>query len=240
MRLFETACVSLLGSMAALSAAAQSVNLEELEARLKREKATEAEQQAEANRKSRAAAAMGTLVVLTDTNCILRINAETKGNLLANQSQTVKVSPGEQLIECDDGGGRRVETVETVPSSQQKVVRLVLPPPPRFMRVDDGVRDNEQGLVWASSDNGISVDWHGARNYCANKGVVWSLPTSAQLQQLHGKATSLFLLTEPWFWSAEMDGSASAFYVSLNDGRRYSASVSNTYAKRALCVRRNH
>ena len=240
-------------------ASAQKVNLEELEAQLKREQAKEAEANRKTDASRRAAAAMGTLIVRVDADCALRVNTQDKGQLSANQSQTVKVAPGEQLIECDAGGGRMVETVETVPSGEQKVVRLTVPPQVRFFLVADGVEDNEQGIVWASSDNGSNIDWNGATSYCASKGSGWSLPMVAQATSMfdatgqyqqprsnqYGNwtikpATDLIQFSQGTvaIWTSERDGSSSAFAVDLDNGSRYSATVSYSSDVRALCVRR--
>ena len=255
--------------------------LEELEARLKREQAAEAAQQAEANRKAEAArkaaadrqaaearaeaerkaaeAALGTLIVKTDRDCALSINGEAKGALVAEQTTTIKVNAGEQLIECVAGERQRIEVTERIPAGEQKVVRLTVPPPGRFAAVPGGVQDYEQGLIWAARDNGSDIDWASAGQYCRSLGAGWSLPTAAQLQSLYDAsgqyarswtfpgasqswdikfATPLIQWTSCCFWSAESNGSSEAWYVSLADGGRGSSVVSYTYNDRALCVRR--
>ena len=232
-------------------ASAQKVNLEELEAQLMREQAKEAAR--------RAAAAQGTLVVRADGDCALTVNGQAKGRLQADSTTTVKVSSGEQLIECDAGNGRRVEAIEKIASGEQKVVRLTLPPPERFTQVADGVEDNEQGIVWASSDNGSDIDWNGATSYCASKGAGWRLPTgeearnmfdaSGQFSQSQSNragnwtinpATSLIQFSDSagFLWTSDHSGSSSAFIVNLINGIRLSFSVSDSYNLRALCVRR--
>lgn len=262
-------CV-LLGMAVVRPAAGQNVNLEELEGRLRREQAAESARQAEANRKAEASrkaeaarrtaeAAQGTLIVRADAVCSLRINTQDKGFLSANRSQTMKVNPGEQLIECDAGDGRLAEAVETVPTGEQRVVRLTVPPPARFVRVVDGVQDNTQGIVWAGSDNGSDIDWNGAHSYCSDKGDGWSLPTVAQAQSMfdatgqypqpssnqYGNwtiqpATDVIRLSQgtAWLWTSERDDSSSAFSIKLTNGTRNSNPVSHSNNERALCVRR--
>ena len=265
--------------LALLCATAVAQTLEELEARLKREQAAEAAQQAEARRKAdaarkaeaareaearrvaeeaaRAEAALGTMIVKADRDCALTVNGEAKGQLVAEQATTIKVAPGQQLIECVAGERQRVEVTERIPAGEQVVVRLNVPAPERFQQVADGVRDYEQGVVWAAQDNGSDVNWSSAGQYCRSLGGGWSLPTVAQLEGLYDAsgrfaravtlqygtydvklATPLIQPTGWGYWSAESNGSSEAWAVVLNNGFRDSDDVSFTSLRRALCVRR--
>lgn len=227
----------------------------ERQARVKREAEAAREREAAA---AQAAAQQATLIIKTDTRCQLSINGEGRGWLEAASAQRTQVSPGEQLIECA-GAGRRVEQTVSVDAGKQAVVQLALPAPERFERVSEGVRDNVQNLIWASSDNGSDINWGNAGAYCASKGAGWSLPTVAALQSLYdaaGKypqswraydgtaytlkpATPLILISSCCFWSNEQNGASVAWTVGLDDGARYAVTVGRANHERALCVRRS-
>jgi hypothetical protein len=226
----------------------------ERQARVKREAEAAREREAAA---AQAAAQQATLIIKTDTRCQLSINGEGRGWLEAASAQRTQVSPGEQLIECA-GAGRRVEQTVSVDAGKQAVVQLALPAPERFERVSEGVRDNVQNLIWASSDNGSDINWGNAGAYCASKGAGWSLPTVAALQSLYdaaGKypqswtydgtaytlkpATPLILISSCCFWSNEQNGASVAWFVSLGSGLRYAHTVGFAGYGRALCGRRS-
>ena len=253
------AVVVLLGGLVGLMPRiALSQSLEELEQQLKKEQAAQQQRQsAEQQRKAAEAkrqASMGTLVVRADRDCALNVNGEPKGELTAQQTQSVRVAAGEQLIECAASDDGRIEQVVTVEAGTQKVLRLQVPLPRRFEPVADGVRDREQGVTWASRDNGSDVNWQQAQAYCTGLGAGWSLPSVAQLESLYDKtgafarrvgsftikpATDQIGFTGGWYWSAEPNGSAEAWSVSLINGPRYSGRVSLSLSRRALCVRRS-
>lgn len=262
------------GLVAAAHAQSPAPTIEEVEAQIKAEEAKQAaaaktareaqsRREAEASRKAEAAAAQAaaqqaTLIIKTDTRCQLSINGEGRGWLEAASAQRTQVSPGEQLIECA-GAGRRVEQTVSVDAGKQAVVQLALPAPERFERVSEGVRDNVQNLIWASSDNGSDINWGNAGAYCASKGAGWSLPTVAALQSLYdaaGKypqswraydgtaytlkpATPLILISSCCFWSNEQNGASEAWFVGLLSGGRLAHTVGYAPGRRALCVRRS-
>jgi tetratricopeptide (TPR) repeat protein len=108
------------------------------------------------------------------------------------------------------------------------------------------------GLEWAESDNGADINWNKAKIYCASKGSGWRLPTVAELQSNYQSGQSTYcgkfnpkcnvasksLLTGPWFWSNEPNGSSEAWYVTLVFGTRDTNRVGYLDFSRALCVRR--
>lgn len=124
----------------------------------------------------------------------------------------------------------------------------------RFSMRAEGVYDAEQGVIWAAADNGGSINWNAARDYCASKGLGWGLPTVVQLRSLYDEsgmyeysapelyiikpATPLIMFTSTWFWSSETPAPSVAFLVALSNGGSlaYDANTSDTH--RALCVRR--
>ena len=105
--------------------------------------------------------------------------------------------------------------------------------------------------MWTQSDNGRDIDWNGASAHCQVKGM--RLPTIDELQAIYDrpgagttscggitcKASPLFRLTVPWFWSGTKEGSSRAFAISLNYGGRGTFSLDNSINYRALCVGRS-
>ena len=112
--------------------AQETVNLEELEARLKKAQAEDAAQKAEANRKAeaarRAAAEMGTLVIEADAVCMLRIDGEDKGLLYPGEVKTVRVQSGQQLIDCvsTESPQAKVREIREVEAGAKLVLTLSL------------------------------------------------------------------------------------------------------------------
>jgi hypothetical protein len=151
------------------------------------------------------------LVVKADADCQLTVNGEGKGKLTANQTQLIKVSPGEQLIECvtTDGTSANAQETKTVAAGAQAVVVLSLaaviaarqqeaqqraaaesaarnPGNLGFVDLGGGIlKDTKTGLEWTQSDNGRDIDWNGARNHCAARGGSWRLPSVAELQAIY-------------------------------------------------------
>ena len=272
--------IMILLAFVATNAAAQSGSdaptIEQVEAQIKQaeqaaaEKARQAEaaRQAEINRQAQltraqqqaakvladAAAKKATLVIKTDMTCQLSINGEERGQLDASATKRLPVDPGEQRIECVDYD-RRVEQSVTVEAGRQAVVQLALSPPDRFERVPEGVKDNEQNLIWAESDNGSDINWNDATRYCSGLGSGWTLPSSAALLSMYdasGKypvpyvsgtsytvkpATPLIKITGLWYWANEQNGSSEAWYVGLPNGDRSADSFDDALKHRALCVR---
>ena len=276
--------IAILLAFVATNAAAQSGSdaptIEQVEAQIKqaeqalaqKAKQAEAARQTEINRQAQIkrdaaavtereqAAKKATLVIKTDTTCQLSINGEDRGTLEAQATKRLPVDPGEQLIECV-GADRRVEQTETVEAGRQSVVQLALPPPAppeRFERVSEGIKDNEQNLIWAESDNGSNINWNDATRYCSSLGSGWALPSSVALQSMYdasGKypatnvysgttytvkpATPLIKFTGAGYWTNEQNGSSEAWNVLLGAGFRYSYPVDFPDVMRALCVLRS-
>ena len=247
--------LALASSLIGFQLAAQSVDadIDAVQRKLDAAKKAQADREAVQRANAAAQAKMGTLVIKADRDCELSVNGASKGKLRAEQTATVDVKSGEQLIECVSEDRQRVEVTQRVPAGEQVVVRLTVRPPERFEAVADGVKDHEQNLIWASADNGSSVDWSAARNYCEMLGSGWALPTVAQLKALYDssgtltqscgqwtcKATPLIRLSSTWFWSSEPNGSSEAWDVDLNGGNRNSLTVGYAVTARALCVRRS-
>lgn len=148
------------------------------------------------------------LIVKADTACQLTVNGENKGVLQANKARTVKVSPGEQLIECiGENPGARAQQTRGVYAGMQAVVVLAIaekisdqpqaPSPARVAAASDAsnsafadmgrgvLRNNRSGLEWTQADNGADIDWDGARKYCAALSGGWRLPSEDELTAIY-------------------------------------------------------
>jgi hypothetical protein len=132
---------------------------------------------------------------------------------------------------------------------------------PRFTKVADGVRDKEQGVVWAEKDNGADINWTDADQYCRALGKGWKLPTVLQLQSLYDAsgsnaqrlsfhydqdytatikpATRLIQFTGYGYWTSEHSTPREVWGVILADGSKGPGNVFYATTSRALCVRRS-
>jgi len=129
----------------------------------------------------------------------------------------------------------------------------------RFTDAGNGIlRDADTGLEWTKNDNGADVNWKQADRYCKRlklDGKGWRLPAVEELLAIYyapltdGWApcgsyichvSSAFQLTSGsgWYWTSTMNGSSSAFFVSLGQGDRSSLTMSSSNGHRSLCVRR--
>lgn len=120
--------------------------------------------------------------------------------------------------------------------------------------VDNGngtLRDTQTGLIWTQSDNGSDINWNNANSYCQSKGM--RLPSIEELAAIYNragagttscsqwtcKASPLFRLTGPAFWSGTKQGSSEAWYFFLINGLRFTYSLDASFNHRALCVGRS-
>lgn len=233
-----------------LLAQSADADIEAVQRKLDAAKKAQADREAAQRANAAAQAQMGTLVIKADRNCALSVNGASKGRLTAEQTTSVKVQAGEQLIECVADDRQRFEVTHRVPVGEQVVVRLAVRPPERFEMVADGVKDHEQQLIWANADNGSNITWDDARRYCLARGSGWLLPSASALGSLYdasgafrrewkltyvfaNPATPLIQISSCCFWSSESNET-----VSLNNGTVYAARADATDS-RALCVRRS-
>lgn len=128
----------------------------------------------------------------------------------------------------------------------------------RFEVTTDGVRDIEQNLIWARSDNGSDITWESALSYCAGLGKGWTLPSVAEVQSIYDAsgtyaseaylgtvvpATPLITISSGLMWAndprSRASGRGRAAHL-LEGGRdeRFLENVDGLFM-RALCVRRN-
>jgi hypothetical protein len=158
----------------------------------------EADQRAAREASAAAAQAnLGTLIVQTDHACGLSIDGIFRQEIGPGETASLKVEPGDQLIECVSRRfeGLKVQEVKPLASSSKSVVVLAFGgrvataeiaerEAQRFQQWSDGVYDSKQNVIWASSDNGSEISSVDAPSYCAGKGGSWTLPTLPQLLSL--------------------------------------------------------
>lgn len=191
-------------------------------------------------------AQQSTLIIRSDSDCVLTVNGMAQGQVAAGAAKAVTVGPGEQLVECVAGGAKAEEVLEVLPGLQ-KVVQIKMARQTRFKADANRVLDTKTGLTWLAADNGYDIDWNKAKGYCAGVSPgTWTLPSVSELQAISGPdgaiESSLFKLTDSWFWSGESsyrNGSTDIWQVAVVTGDRGSLSASDDGVHmRALCVRR--
>lgn len=115
-------------------------------------------------------------------------------------------------------------------------------------RLAGGYLQKDTGLIWATHDNGVDVDWYGAGDFCRELQVAdwddWRVPTIEELEALHDrrssgllKLTSAIQLTGCCPWSRTRSGDTSAWNFSFRYRKRFSGDLNYSYQLRALCVR---
>jgi len=129
----------------------------------------------------------------------------------------------------------------------------------RFIKnTDDTVLDIKTNLMWAAKDNGVSIKWHAAKDYCENyRGggyTDWRMPTQDELAGLFDRrksrplaclkkqnihvATELIDITGLYFWASETNETDNAAQFDFGYGkRRWSHMGFDPLHDRALPVR---
>ena len=111
---------------------AQTVDLDALEAQLKKAQAEEAAQKSAAQRKAEAErkrqAQMATLVIEADAACVLRIDGEDMGVMQPGEVKAVHVQSGQQLVACvsTESPDAKVREVHDVQAGAKLVLTLQL------------------------------------------------------------------------------------------------------------------
>ena len=129
----------------------------------------------------------------------------------------------------------------------------------RFIAYSNGtVLDTRTNLMWAAKDNGSSINWQGAKNYCDNyRGggyPDWRMPTQDELAGLYdaGKSrptacvksanqiqvvTELIDITCLFFWASETRGSEAVGFNFIGGARGWISQSYDSYTTRVLPVR---
>ena len=110
----------------------------------------------------------------------------------------------------------------------------------RFVDHGDGtVTDTKTGLMWASKDNGIPINWPDALSYCQNYSggghTDWRMPTLAELSSLYDPGVKN---KRGYHVNKLIDTSAQSCWASETRGFE-AARFNFTYAK-VYWVRRNY
>jgi hypothetical protein len=120
--------------------------------------------------------------------------------------------------------------------------------------VDNGtgtITDTKTGLMWASNDNTVPINWPNAVEYCKNLRTGgyadWRMPTLTELQSLYTPnekngngyhTTSLIFTTAESCWASETEGYKAARF-NFTHGKEYWLRQSFSGATRILPVRNN-
>ena len=170
--------------------------------------ARQAEQRAAQARIEREQAAVlaskATVLIRSDADCTLSVNAEASGDLRAEQAKTMQVPAGDVLIECisSEDSAVKYSEVKAFTAKQNAVVLLELKAKlsaltseraavaraaaikNRFVSAGGGVvKDSQTGLYWTQSDNGSDVNWSQAGAWCRERG--WQLPSVDELAGIY-------------------------------------------------------
>jgi len=127
----------------------------------------------------------------------------------------------------------------------------------RFKTLSDGtVRDEKTGLIWAATDNGSSINWSGAVEYCKNFAVGghndWRMPASSELKSLYGNekkvqgqdysgsidvVTQTINISAPYVWTDRRTSDNKAIAFGFNYGVTKRLKRGTGGNRRALPVR---
>jgi hypothetical protein len=119
-------------------------------------------------------------------------------------------------------------------------------PEVRFLSAGSGsVSDTQTGLFWTASDNRADIDWSKSNGYCndlvLDSSSDWRLSTLDNLKSIfdwraYGPPLSV-KLSGSSTWSADTDGSESAFFFDFNAGSERSLPLETTDNLRVICIR---
>lgn len=201
-----------------------------------------------------AEAQLGTLLIRSNRDCALSVNATEQGQLAAGETRSLSVKAGDQLIECVASARARFDTTVQVSAGLQAVAILDVPADARFIRQGEDVADYQSNLLWTARDNGAALNFADAEAYCAARDM--TLPSVAALQALTdtsgafktewkfngavyelNPATDLITIGSCCFWSGESKNENEAYYVGLGAGSRLETPKDKSDVLRALCVR---
>lgn len=112
------------------------------------------------------------------------------------------------------------------------------------------VKDNETGLMWSMTDNGMDLTWESASAYCITytKGhfANWRMPTVGELETIlkssenkRNEALNYIRITGKHIWTSTIDPSKSkaGYYVVPDQAWQYGSKYGG-FRARALPVRR--
>ena len=203
--------------------AAEETTLEELERRL--DAAVRAEQ--------RATPRKTTLQVISGLHCTLQIDGVAHGEVETGAPRLIPLPPGDHAIECRGEAGTLRKSVTLSPGLAGSVDFSAQ----RFLDAGAGtIRDTQTQVLWTQADTGQDTDWNAAQAGCNQRGAGWRLPSVDELRALVGKPRE-FSLSGALYWSADPNGSAQAWALSLAAGERQSYARNDAAFMNALCVR---
>jgi hypothetical protein len=172
-------------------------------------------------------AAIQTLLVKTDLDCIWKLDGQPMGLLKADASKVVPVSPGEHLIQAAtidelvkvrtkveaDQGQKMVEL--QLKSQHDQKLKLQQAEAARKQAEAEAAlhptwTDPDTGLMWAKKDNGSDVDWNQASDYCSKLQLAdykdWRLATIEELKGIYDTDVRVPTVWDAGITTAEIKG----------------------------------
>lgn len=183
----------------------------------------------------------------SNESCQLSIDGRPHGELSRESALTLKLPPGEVLVECQSIQEPRRRYADFLLPSAIRHDTLLLslsvePPQPeprtgqsaqRFSGRAEGVLDAELGALWMASAS-AAMSWTSARAYCERLGSGWQLPSASQLRSLAGTAL-LGQQARGSMWSNKRAGRDAAYVIDVRSGA-WSAEVQQS-RHGAWCLR---
>jgi hypothetical protein len=203
------------------------------------------------------------LLVTADLNCTLMVDGVSQGILKRDEIKEVQVSPGEHLVRAISTEGLDKWQAPITIDRLQKTLQIPLAAireareekehkeSTERKREEEDKREEEQRreqrnrvawtdattrLMWTRQDNGYSLDWNQARNYCRDLDLAgyrdWRLPTINELAGIYDPRQDAnsenikgeIRVSKNWFWSSSvgtssLEGSGPEFADKYNPSR---------------------
>ncbi len=213
---------------------------------------------------ARAAASRAHVTLVTDAACALDVAGTPHETLMPDKPRTLALEPGEVAVECRSVSAPEVKLriAQTLRAGDDATIAFPLGDllaeractTSKSTLVDLGggtLRQCATRADWTQADNGADLEWQAAKDFCAQRGRGWQLPTSDEYLELadrSGRSTTpcgkytcyvspRFALTSPVFWAADEPGPGNAMMMTMIYGNRHPARKTISAGYRALCVK---
>ena len=197
---------------------------------------------------------VGWVSVSTDAPCHLWINGVQYETLEPGVEfrepvplEAIKV----RAVSADAPGAVWTKTV-TIETGDELSLRIKMARAIRLLRKDERKNkvqaDWDEGLMWARVDNGESIRWQKAIEYCDGSKLGgwenWRLPSLSELESLQSKWTPRGYKIQPYVklsaccpWSASEVDEGTAWNYDFRYRRAFAGSKQLSFDHRALCLR---